>query len=254
MKTFNYFTIALTCIVFLIFQPEMIGQDLRSSLPGIDNTKDFLTNPSTSEFTDYSNQEYVDLYTGMVNYTIPIYSIEQKDLKVPINLNYKSDGVLIEQDASWVGLGWNLSGVSYIKREVKGNPDEEIKVTSNQGYEYYQNFGRFYGLIAIENDSQEIPLGNSGGQYIMDDYVDMIINNDLFTCDLNTDSNIDQCEQHCQLKLVDKIVVSDGASIPGGGVSQIFWNRHRDTEPDIFRYWDLRQQALLYWIKTEIQK
>ncbi len=236
MKTFNYFTIALTCIVFLIFQPEMIGQDLRSSLPGIDNTKDFLTNPSTSEFTDYSNQEYVDLYTGMVNYTIPIYSIEQKDLKVPINLNYKSDGVLIEQDASWVGLGWNLSGVSYIKREVKGNPDEAIKVTSNQGYEYYQNFGRFYGLIAIENDSQEIPLGNSGGQYIMDDYVDMIINNDLFTCDLNTDSNIDQCEQHCQLKLVDKIVVSDGASIPGGGVSQIFWNRHRDTEPDIFRY------------------
>ena len=94
-----------TLILFLIVHIEVQSQDTRSSLPGIDNTSDFLKNPSTSKFTDYSNQQLVDLYTGMINYTIPVYSIKSADLKVPINLSYKSDGVLIEEDASWVGLG-----------------------------------------------------------------------------------------------------------------------------------------------------
>jgi len=50
----------------------------------------------------------VSKYTGIPSIDIPIYTIEVGDLKVPISLNYYASGIQVAQEATWVGLGWNL--------------------------------------------------------------------------------------------------------------------------------------------------
>src|SRR5690606_26881965 len=52
------------------------------------------------------------------NYNIPIMDVGG----YPINLSYNS-GVTMDQEASWVGLGWNLN-VGQINRDVRGVPDD----------------------------------------------------------------------------------------------------------------------------------
>lgn len=60
----------------------------------------------------------VNLASGDFNYNIPVMDIGG----YPLNLSYNS-GVTMDQEASWVGLGWNLN-VGQINRQVRGVPDD----------------------------------------------------------------------------------------------------------------------------------
>lgn len=72
----------------------------------------------SSEFTPSSATDLVNLFTGDFTYNIPVLNIGG----YPINLAYNS-GAGIEEDASWVGLGWSLNPGS-ITRAVRGLPDD----------------------------------------------------------------------------------------------------------------------------------
>jgi YD repeat-containing protein len=65
----------------------------------------------------------VDKYNGTANISIPVYEIDHDGLKIPIALKYNSSGIRVEQEASWVGLGWSLSDGITITREVNGYED-----------------------------------------------------------------------------------------------------------------------------------
>lgn len=76
------------------------------------------TQPEFSAFTPVATSDMVDLASGDFNYNIPIMDVGG----YPINLAYNS-GVTMDQEASWVGLGWNLN-VGQIERQVRGLPDD----------------------------------------------------------------------------------------------------------------------------------
>ncbi|MES2701536.1 MAG: hypothetical protein V4649_02800 [Bacteroidota bacterium] len=60
----------------------------------------------------------VDMFSGSFVYNIPLLDVEG----YPVNISYHG-GVSMEQEASWVGLGWNINpGV--INRTVRGIPDD----------------------------------------------------------------------------------------------------------------------------------
>jgi YD repeat-containing protein len=65
----------------------------------------------------------VSTYTGMPNISIPVYEISFGDKKIPLDLSYHASGITVEQDASWVGLGWTLNVGGVITRTVKGGDD-----------------------------------------------------------------------------------------------------------------------------------
>src|SRR5690554_8157061 len=69
-------------------------------------------------FTHVGTTEMVDPFTGDFTYNIPLMDIEG----YPINIAYNS-GVTMEQEASWVGLGWSLN-VGTVNRLVRGLPDD----------------------------------------------------------------------------------------------------------------------------------
>ncbi|MGV7105864.1 hypothetical protein [Flavobacterium sp. U410] len=74
--------------------------------------------PEFSAFTPIGTSDMVDLASGDFNYNIPIMDVGG----YPINLAYDS-GVTMDQEASWVGLGWNLN-IGQINRQVRGLPDD----------------------------------------------------------------------------------------------------------------------------------
>jgi hypothetical protein len=77
--------------------------------------------PSQPEFSSFSpagESDMVDLFTGDFKYNIPLMDVDG----YPVNLNYHS-GAGIDDEASWVGLGWNLN-VGAVERQVRGIPDD----------------------------------------------------------------------------------------------------------------------------------
>ena len=76
------------------------------------------TQPEFNSFTPIGTSDMVNLSNGDFNYNIPIMDVGG----YPLNLAYNS-GITMDQEASWVGLGWNLN-VGEISRQVRGLPDD----------------------------------------------------------------------------------------------------------------------------------
>jgi hypothetical protein len=74
--------------------------------------------PEVQSFEPVGTTDMVDLFSGDFVYNIPLLDVEG----YPINIAYHS-GTNVEDEASWVGLGWNINpGV--INRSVRGIPDD----------------------------------------------------------------------------------------------------------------------------------
>ena len=70
----------------------------------------------------------VNMYTGIPSISIPIYEAKSGSLSVPISLSYHAGGNRGQDQASWVGLGWNLNAGGAVNRNVKGKADEKYAV------------------------------------------------------------------------------------------------------------------------------
>ncbi|WP_103068808.1 RHS repeat domain-containing protein [Aquimarina sediminis] len=65
----------------------------------------------------------VNTNLGTTNISVPLYTIKQGDIEIPISLSYNgSSGIRVNEEASWVGLGWTLNAGGAIVRNVKGQP------------------------------------------------------------------------------------------------------------------------------------
>lgn len=74
--------------------------------------------PEVQSFEPIGTSDMVDMFTGDFNYNLPLLDVEG----YPINIAYHS-GINMDQEASWVGLGWNINpGV--INRNMRGIPDD----------------------------------------------------------------------------------------------------------------------------------
>ena len=81
--------------------------------------------PAQPEYTSFEpagTTEMVDLFSGDFVYNIPLFELPGPDGGYPFNLAYHS-GVTMDQEASWVGLGWTLNAGSMM-RQVRGVPDD----------------------------------------------------------------------------------------------------------------------------------
>lgn len=74
--------------------------------------------PEVQGFTPIGTSDMVDLFSGDFTYNIPLLDIDG----YPINISYNA-GITMDQEASWVGLGWSLNpGV--VNRAMRGLPDD----------------------------------------------------------------------------------------------------------------------------------
>lgn len=74
--------------------------------------------PEVQSFTPIGTSDMVNPFTGDFSYNIPLLDVGG----YPINLAYAS-GITMDQEASWVGLGWNIN-VGTVNRGLRGLPDD----------------------------------------------------------------------------------------------------------------------------------
>jgi len=123
------------------------------------------TQPEVAGFEPVGTTDMVDPFTGDFIYNIPLLDVEG----YPINISYHG-GVGMEQEASWVGLGWSLTpGV--INKSIRGIPDDfagdsiekEIYVKPEKNLRFGVNGGFELGGIS---DPFPIKLSASLGSQI----------------------------------------------------------------------------------------
>lgn len=120
--------------------------------------------PEFNSFTPIGTSDMVNLSSGDFNYNIPIMDVGG----YPLNLSYDA-GITMDQEASWVGLGWNLN-VGQINRQVRGLPDDfdgddmeyEDNLKENKTVGFTFNFNpQFVGLGDITQDTNNTPIDTS---------------------------------------------------------------------------------------------
>ncbi len=107
----------------------------------------------------------VDLFSGDFNYNIPLLDIDG----YPVNISYHS-GVNMDQEASWVGLGWNINA-GVINRNMRGIPDDfsgdeiekEFNMKPNVTYGVTGSFGA--EVLGFERLGISYGLGISYNNY-----------------------------------------------------------------------------------------
>ena len=82
------------------------------------------TQPDYAEFEPSGMKDMVNLVSGDFSYQIPLSDIPSPYGNYPLSLSYHA-GISPQQEASWVGLGWNLNPGS-INRDVRGVPDDQF--------------------------------------------------------------------------------------------------------------------------------
>ena len=102
--------------------------------------------PNTFELAKYGDIP-VDMVTGVPQINMPLMQFGDKGINLDISLSYHASGIKVDQEATWVGLGWVLNAGGVITRELRGQPD---------GYFGYN--GSFYERTSvIDYDSSNSP-------------------------------------------------------------------------------------------------
>ena len=78
--------------------------------------------PETQSFEPVDANSMVDPLTGDFTYVLPLMEVPGPEGGYPITLSYHA-GIAVEQEASWIGLGWNLNPGA-INRRLNGIPDD----------------------------------------------------------------------------------------------------------------------------------
>jgi len=119
--------------------------------------------PEAASFEPVDATDMVNLVTGNLSYVLPLLNIPSPEGGYPISLSYHA-GIAMEQEASWVGLGWSINPGS-INRAVNGYPDDWGE--TNYSEFFYDNgwTENYYGLsLGVQaTDAVSVGLGLSWG-------------------------------------------------------------------------------------------
>jgi YD repeat-containing protein len=153
----------------------------------------------------------IDLYSGKPNINIPIYDTQIDGINLNISLNYDTSGVLVNQQASWVGQNWQLNAGGHITRIIRGASHDELDYSTPVIFPGYNNqFGdNWWG-----DDNRRRKMS---GFFHQRSYIGLTGN-----------------DQHDLAKLIDKSNIH--WPIRGGTVNPIDPYNYRDFEPDIFHF------------------
>ncbi|MEM7367557.1 MAG: hypothetical protein AAF587_03080 [Bacteroidota bacterium] len=184
MNSQFYLRMALAMLVMkCLLAPNVMGQS-SPPLPEI-----IPPSPTAASLGEYGDVP-VGHYTGVPNISIPLYQIQSRDISVPISLNNHAGGIKVEEEASWVGLGWSLKAGGAITRSIRGlddlrhlegypfisdlpNADDNnnYDLTNTQPTDVY-----YFGDLCNQNKDGEPDLfyfnfGNYSGKFVLTDAV-----------------------------------------------------------------------------------
>ncbi len=118
-------------------------------------TQDFQPGPQAQNLIEHKNV-MVDYSTGVLHYTVPIYSLKSGNYELPISLDYIGRGVKYYDRRGMLGLNWTLNIGGVVTRTVRGGiADEE----HNYGYLWTAD-----NSIPLKDDCKNVSLRKRDGE------------------------------------------------------------------------------------------
>jgi hypothetical protein len=141
------FTLFCACIFFLMSQHGFTQAPSPSSITS--------ASPEAATLAKFINFP-VDLSTGTVSATIPLFEVKCGELTIPLSLSYHTGGIKINEKSGPAGLGWKLGTIPVINRIIHGSADELGYLTNpNVGYyDYLKGPPNKQTLIFMADGSQ----------------------------------------------------------------------------------------------------
>lgn len=100
-----------------------------------------ISSPNAAALGKYVDNK-VSYQTGTPQIDIPIYTLKEGPLSIPISVSYHASGLKVLESASSVGAGWSVNAGGMITRTVRGNVDERGQSGGNvQTHGHYSDYG-----------------------------------------------------------------------------------------------------------------
>jgi len=112
----------------LIFFPTLIPNNLFASNNGPNSFE-------AANFEPVDATDMISLATGDLSYVLPLLNVPSPEGGYPLALSYHA-GIAMDQEASWLGLGWSLNPGA-INRNINGYPDD-IEAGNDNSFVYDQ--------------------------------------------------------------------------------------------------------------------
>jgi RHS repeat-associated protein len=123
----------------------------------------------------------VSYYTGVPNVSVPIYTVQEGPLSLPISFSYHAGGIKLNEPSGWVGTNWALNAGGMISRTVLGIADEGQNGYFNKGntlvnpddstLSYISGIQKdlvYYGSLDAEPDLFSYNFGSYSGKFYFD--------------------------------------------------------------------------------------
>jgi YD repeat-containing protein len=89
--------------------------------------------PNGASFAKYGNTS-VNTSSGLPSISIPIYTIEEDGVQVPISINYDASGIKVDDISSTVGMKWTLNAGGAVIRTVNDLDDFSDPIQNSYGW------------------------------------------------------------------------------------------------------------------------
>ncbi|MTD72568.1 RHS repeat protein, partial [Flavobacterium sp. LC2016-13] len=163
-------------ILLLIINKSWSQNEATSLLPNIVPPA-----PSAYQLGNYGNVP-IGLVNGTSNINIPLLTFSTKNLTMPLNLFYGSNGVKVDDLSSSVGLGWNMNAGGIITRSANDVADERNSMSSNDipddallddGNHTSEDINYFYAIgnnerVDSETDIFSFNFNSISGKFVLD--------------------------------------------------------------------------------------
>lgn len=134
--------------------------------------------PNASIGQKFGNYQ-VNLATGIPSIPIPLFTVKNGGLSVPISLNYHAGGFKLNEQASWVGWGFSLDIGASLNRTVQGLKDDSDggsyltnPITESRDF-CYSSTDFNYGQSVVKNEIDTQPdifsysIPSKNGKFIL---------------------------------------------------------------------------------------
>lgn len=164
-------TSVILILVFLLLKSEKVSAQY------VGHEQFNIYTPNTFSLGQYGDVP-VNLSLGIPQINVPIIKFSDKDINVDVSLSYHASGIKVDEEASWVGLGWALNAGGVITREIRGLPDGYTHTGHLQDRTSIPDCDNCYNAVSIGNYVDQVkPNLRNGALNITDNSSDIFYYN-----------------------------------------------------------------------------
>ena len=100
------------------------------------------------------------ILTGACEFSVPLYTLAIGDTKIPFQLQYRSNGIRVDDDPAPIGYGWNLTPPLRVTRQIMGRPDEWFQYLDPDYLGgYVDDYATLFRCVTSDFATSKVELG-----------------------------------------------------------------------------------------------